>query len=84
MHKKFHFPKYVGGIIITDIKNNDDPMLMLAVGDIIMQVNDKEVSSIEDYQKIIKELKANKKTMAVFHVYKPTRDMIYVKGSKIS
>ena len=84
MHKKFHFPKYVNGIIITDIKNNDDPMLMLAVGDIIMQVNDKEVSSIENYQKIIKELKANKKTMAIFHVYKPTRDMIYVKGSKIS
>ena len=84
MHKKFHFPKYVSGIIVTEIKNNDDPMLMVAVGDIIMQVNDKEVSSIEDYQKIIKELKNNKKSMAMFHIYKPTRDMIYVKGSKIS
>ena len=84
MHKKFHFPKYVSGIIVTEIKNNDDPMLMLAVGDIIMQVNDKEVSSIEDYQKILKDLQSSKKAMAMFHIYKPTRNMVYVKGSKIS
>ena len=83
MHKKFHFPKYVSGIIITEIKNNDDPMMILAVGDIIMQVNDMEVNSVEDYQIILKKLKDDKKNMAMFHIYKPTREMVYVKGSKI-
>ena len=84
MHRRFRLPKEVSGVIITDIKNNDDPFLMLAVGDIIVGVNDKKISSIEDYQKALKELRKNKKDMAVFHVYKPTRGDIIVKGSKIS
>ena len=81
-HDKFKFPKDVGGIIIVDIKNADDPMLTFNVGDVIMGVNDKEVKSIEDYQKIIFGLKKQKKNMAMFHIYKPMTKQIIVKGSK--
>ena len=82
-HSKFLFPKDVAGIIVTDIKDNSDPMLTVAVGDVIMQVNDMVVKSIEDYQNIIKVLKRQKKNMAMFHVYKPTQKAIIVKGSRI-
>ena len=82
-HNEFRFPKNVSGIIVTEIKNNDDPMLMLAVGDVIIQVNNDEIDSIETYQKVLKQLNKNKKDMAMFHVYKPVDNKIYVKGSKI-
>ena len=82
LHKKLRFPKEVSGIIITDIKNNEDPMLILAVGDIIVGVNDEKISSIEDYQKVLKQLRKDKKEMAMFHIYKPTKGVIVVRGSK--
>ena len=58
-------------------------MLMIAVGDVIMQVNDDVVNSIEDYQKILSKLKKSKKNMAMFHIYRPTQKIIDVVGSKI-
>ena len=82
-HNKIRLPKQVYGIMITDIKNNDNPLLTLAVGDIIMGVNDYDIKSIEDYQHAIAEIKKNKKDMAVFHIYKATSDIITVKGSKL-
>ena len=82
MHRTLRFPRHVKGVIVTDIKNNNDPMLLLAIGDIIMQVNDKKVESIEDYKKIVAELKKEKKNMAMFHIYKPTGKFDVVKGSK--
>ena len=84
MHKKLRFPKEVSGIIVSEIKNNDHPMLTLAVGDVIMQVNETEINSIETYQKVLKKLKEDKKTMAIFHVYKSTHDIISIKGSNIN
>ena len=84
MHEKLRFPSEVKGIIVSEIKNNNSPMLTLAVGDVIMQVNDEEISSIEDYQKVIKNLKSNNKTMAMFHIYKPIYNSIIVRGSNIS
>jgi serine protease Do len=84
MHRKLRFPKDVSGIIVSEIKNNSNPMLTLAVGDVIMQVNDEKIESIEDYKKVIKKLKKNKKTMAMFHIYKPIYDAIFIKGSNIA
>ena len=82
-HDNFNFPKEVEGIIVTEIKSYNDPMLTLAIGDVIMGVDDKQVKSIEDYQKILSSLRKKKKTMAIFHIYKPTTKQIIVKGSKI-
>lgn len=82
MHRTLRFPRHVKGIVVTDIKNNDDPMLLLAIGDVIMQVNDKKVESIEDYKKIVTELKKENRNMAMFHIYKPTGKFDVVKGSK--
>ncbi len=84
MHRKLRFPKDVSGIIVSEIKNNSNPMLTLAVGDVIMQVNDEKIESIEDYKKVIKKIKKNKKTMAMFHIYKPIYDAIFIKGSNIA
>ena len=81
MHKKYGFPFDVKGIIVSGIKDNSNPMLIINVGDVIMQVNNTKINSIEDYKKVVENLRKNKKEMALFHIYKPTRDQFVVKGS---
>ena len=82
MHEDFRFPKEISGIIITDIKNNEDPLITISIGNIIMQVNGIKINSIEDYQAVISDLKKNKKQMAMFHLYNPTQRKVIVRGSK--
>lgn len=82
MHRNYKLPKFVKGVIVANVKNDNNPMFMLAVGDIIMQVNDMPINSIEDYKVAINKLKKEKKTMAIFHVYQPVLGIAKVKGSR--
>ena len=82
MHDRYRLPKEVFGAVITSVKENDEPLFMLSVGDIIMQINDKEVNTLEEYGKIVHDIRKNKKDMAIFHIYRPTTGEISVFGSK--
>ena len=82
MHNRFRLPKQVGGIVITSVFDTD-PSFMLQVGDVIMQINNFKINTIEDYEKVVSILRKNKKNdMAMFHVYRPTINQIMVIGSK--
>lgn len=84
MHSDYKLNKDIdGGVIVAAVKDNDEPMFMLTVGTIIVQVNDMKVNTIEDYQAAIKAVKKKGKKMAMFHVYLPVSQSIKVIGSVI-
>lgn len=84
MHSDYKLNKDIdGGVIVAAIKDNDEPMFMLTVGTIIVQINDMKVNTIEEYQAAIKAVKKQGKKMAMFHVYLPVSQSVKVIGSVI-
>lgn len=84
MHSDYKLNKDIdGGVIVAAIKDNDEPMFMLTVGTIIVQINDMKINTIEEYQAAIKTVKNQGKKMAMFHVYLPVSQSVKVIGSVI-
>lgn len=83
LHHRYGLPKEVYGVVISAVKDNNEPMFMLSVGDIIMGINDKEIHSLENYKQVVSELRKKKKDMAMVHIYSPQYNKIVVLGSKL-
>ncbi len=65
LREKFGIPKDISGVLITNV---DEKMSKLGFkeGDVIIQVNQKEVSSIDEYQKEVRKIKAEKRSPLIW------------------
>jgi serine protease Do len=72
--RQFEIPKEVEGVLVTDVTDlspADDANLR--TGDVIMRVNDREVTSTQDFTDAISGVRPG--TMMRFYVYRPQGDV---------
>lgn len=78
---RYKIEKNIEGVLVAKVKDDADIDFNIEVGDVIMQINDKEIKSIADFEKVIREHKKNKDKSMVIHIYRMGQQMMI--GSKI-
>jgi len=72
--RQFEIPKEIDGVLVTDVTDlspADDANLR--PGDVVMRVNDREVTSTQDFRDVLSGVRSG--TMVRFYVYRPQGDV---------
>ena len=85
---RYKIDRNVEGVLVSKIKDDADINFNIEVGDVIMQINDDEIKSIADFEKIIEKHKKQKRKDGkkenksfVIHIYRMGQPMVI--GSNI-
>lgn len=65
---KLNLPQNVNGVVITDISQDSPSQGILQPGDVILEVNRKEISGLNDYDKVVSKI--GEKDSALLLVYR--------------
>lgn len=57
VRKSLNLPARITGVIISDIDKDSPAFNLLATGDIIMEINRKEISTVSEYEATVAKLK---------------------------
>jgi serine protease Do len=56
-YRKMNLPDKIRGVIVTDIESDSPSETALMPGDVIMEINRRAISNIEDYESIVSKIK---------------------------
>ncbi|MEN9782266.1 MAG: putative periplasmic serine protease DO-like precursor [Pseudomonadota bacterium] len=80
---KMKLPDDIEGVLVVKI-NNDDMIesSMLNVGDVVMQVNGKKITSVKDFKDAMSEVKSTNRKKAIFHILR--KNTLIINGVSIN
>jgi serine protease Do len=67
VRKNLNLPPKVTGVIIADIDENSPAFDLLAIGDIIMEVNRKKITNVVEYESTAEKLKPNQNILLLIY-----------------
>ncbi|MEW6417646.1 MAG: DegQ family serine endoprotease [Nitrospirota bacterium] len=67
MKKNLNVPKRITGVVITDIEDGSPAQGILMNGDIIMEINKKDIHNIKDYESIASSIKSNENALLLVY-----------------
>jgi serine protease Do len=67
LRKKMELPVRVAGVVVADIDEDSPAEGILARGDIIMQINRRNIASLKDYEAVVSDIKASQGIMVLIY-----------------
>jgi serine protease Do len=73
IYRQLNLPEKIRGVVVTDIESDSSAASVLVPGDVILEINRKAISSLEDYENIVSRIKPEKDVLL----------LVYRRGSTI-
>jgi serine protease Do len=73
INRQLNLPEKIRGVVVTDIESDSSAASVLVPGDVILEINRKAISSLEDYENIVSRIKPEKDVLL----------LVYRRGSTI-
>jgi serine protease Do len=67
LKRNLNVPKRITGVVITDIEDGSPAQGILMNGDIIMEINRKEIHNIKDYESVVSRIKPNENILLLVY-----------------
>jgi serine protease Do len=73
IYRQLNLPEKIRGVVVTDIESDSSAASALVPGDVILEINRKAISSLEDYESIVSSIKPEQDVLL----------LVYRRGSTI-
>jgi serine protease Do len=67
LKRNLNVPKRVTGVVITDIEDGSPAQGILMNGDIIMEINKKDIHNVKDYESVVSRIKHSENTLLLIY-----------------
>jgi len=67
LHEEMDIPERIRGVVISDIEHDSPAAMRLRKGDVILEINRKAISSVEEYEAVVSRIKKDEDILLLIY-----------------